>query len=150
MKVSPFLEELHNHTHSVIYSWCMWNCECCAESILSPVLVPQLVPAVVAVCVVLVSVVIFLLRGSSGEKKQQQPVTLQDPMVKYSLPLVEKQVNCKQLVLRQAVTQTHFNNIIIIMIKYKWSHLNLKNSQTTVSGTQLIHTRIFFHVSVCK
>ncbi|XP_034443671.1 NADH-cytochrome b5 reductase 2 [Hippoglossus hippoglossus] len=50
-----------------------------------------LVPAAVAVSVVLVTVVIFLLRGSAGEKKQQQPVTLQDPMVKYSLPLVEKQ-----------------------------------------------------------
>ncbi|XP_060932244.1 NADH-cytochrome b5 reductase 2 [Limanda limanda] len=50
-----------------------------------------LVPAAVAVSLVLVTVVIFLLRGSAGEKKQQQPVTLQDPMVKYSLPLVEKQ-----------------------------------------------------------
>nr|XP_019965084.1 PREDICTED: NADH-cytochrome b5 reductase 2-like [Paralichthys olivaceus] len=49
------------------------------------------IPVAVAVSVVVVTVVIVLLRGSAGEKKRQQPVTLQDPMVKYSLPLVEKQ-----------------------------------------------------------
>ncbi|XP_030280558.1 NADH-cytochrome b5 reductase 2 [Sparus aurata] len=48
-------------------------------------------PVVVAVSVVVVTVLYFILRGSAGEKKKKQPVTLQDPMVKYSLPLTHKQ-----------------------------------------------------------
>ncbi|XP_026167374.1 NADH-cytochrome b5 reductase 2 [Mastacembelus armatus] len=47
-------------------------------------------PVVAAVCVVVVTVLYFLLRGSAGEKKKKLPVTLQDPMVKYPLPLLNK------------------------------------------------------------
>lgn len=54
----------------------------------------QTLPVVVAVSVVVVTVLYFILRGSAGEKKKKQPVTLQDPMVKYSLPLTHKQVGC--------------------------------------------------------
>uniref|UniRef100_A0A8D3CEF9 cytochrome-b5 reductase n=1 Tax=Scophthalmus maximus TaxID=52904 RepID=A0A8D3CEF9_SCOMX len=50
-----------------------------------------LVPVAAALSVVVVTVLYLVLRGSAGEKKKRQPVTLQDPMVKYSLPLVEKQ-----------------------------------------------------------
>ncbi|XP_029992593.1 NADH-cytochrome b5 reductase 2 [Sphaeramia orbicularis] len=49
------------------------------------------VPAVVAVSVVVVTVLYFVLNGSTGEKKKKLPVTLQDPMVKYPLTLIEKQ-----------------------------------------------------------
>ncbi|XP_058500534.1 NADH-cytochrome b5 reductase 2 [Solea solea] len=49
------------------------------------------IPVVAASSVVVMTLLYFLLRGSSGEKKNKQPVTLQDPMVKYSLPLTHKQ-----------------------------------------------------------
>lgn len=58
------------------------------------IFVLQTVPVVAAVFVVVVTVLYFLLQGSGGEKKKKLPVTLQDPTVKYSLPLVEKQVGC--------------------------------------------------------
>ncbi|XP_078112275.1 NADH-cytochrome b5 reductase 2 [Sander vitreus] len=47
------------------------------------------IPVVAAVSVVVVTVLYFLLGGSAGQKKL--PVTLQDTMVKYSLPLIDKQ-----------------------------------------------------------
>lgn len=47
------------------------------------------IPVVAAVSVVVVTVLYFLLRSSSGQKKG--PVTLQDPTVKYPLPLIHKQ-----------------------------------------------------------
>ncbi|XP_033490036.1 NADH-cytochrome b5 reductase 2 [Epinephelus lanceolatus] len=50
-----------------------------------------IIPVVVGVCVVVVTVLYFLLGGSAGEKKKKLPVTLQDPTVKYSLPLLDKQ-----------------------------------------------------------
>ncbi|XP_041651972.1 NADH-cytochrome b5 reductase 2 [Cheilinus undulatus] len=50
-----------------------------------------MIPVVGAVSVVAVSVLYFLLRSSAGEKKKKSPVTLQDPMVKYPLPLIHKQ-----------------------------------------------------------
>nr|XP_046250896.1 NADH-cytochrome b5 reductase 2-like isoform X2 [Scatophagus argus] len=49
------------------------------------------VPWVAALSVVVVTVLYFILRGSPGEKKKKLPVTLQDPMVKYALPLINKQ-----------------------------------------------------------
>nr|XP_046250891.1 NADH-cytochrome b5 reductase 2-like [Scatophagus argus] len=49
------------------------------------------VPWVAALSVVVVTVLYFVLRGSPGEKKKKLPVTLQDPMVKYALPLINKQ-----------------------------------------------------------
>jgi len=51
----------------------------------------MIIPVVAAVSVVAVTVLYFLLRGSAGEKKKKQPVTLQDPTVKYPLQLIEKQ-----------------------------------------------------------
>uniref|UniRef100_A0A4W6EFZ4 NADH-cytochrome b5 reductase n=1 Tax=Lates calcarifer TaxID=8187 RepID=A0A4W6EFZ4_LATCA len=51
--------------------------------------IPQIIPVVAAFSVVVVTMLYFLLRGSVGEKKL--PVTLQDSMVKYSLPLIDKQ-----------------------------------------------------------
>uniref|UniRef100_A0A665TKK7 cytochrome-b5 reductase n=1 Tax=Echeneis naucrates TaxID=173247 RepID=A0A665TKK7_ECHNA len=47
------------------------------------------IPVVAAFSVVVVTALYFLLRGSSGGRKL--PVTLQDPTVKYSLPLINKQ-----------------------------------------------------------
>nr|ACQ58173.1 NADH-cytochrome b5 reductase 2 [Anoplopoma fimbria] len=47
-----------------------------------------ILPVVLAVSVVVVTVLYFLL---GGKKKRKLPVTLQDPMVKYPLPLVDKQ-----------------------------------------------------------
>ncbi|XP_037623627.1 NADH-cytochrome b5 reductase 2 isoform X2 [Sebastes umbrosus] len=46
-----------------------------------------IIAVVAAVCVVVVSVLYFLL----GEKKKKLPFTLQDPVVKYPLPLKDKQ-----------------------------------------------------------
>lgn len=46
---------------------------------------------VVAVSVLVVSLLYFVLGGSGGGKKKKLPVTLQDPMVKYPLCLVDKQ-----------------------------------------------------------
>lgn len=55
----------------------------------------QIIPAGAAVFVVVVTVLYFLLQGSGEEKKKKKlPVTLKDPTVKYSLPLIEKQVGC--------------------------------------------------------
>ncbi|XP_070687042.1 NADH-cytochrome b5 reductase 2 [Pempheris klunzingeri] len=51
----------------------------------------MMMPVGLAVCVVVVTVLYFVLRGSAGEKKKKLPVTLQDPTVKYALPLVDKQ-----------------------------------------------------------
>ncbi|XP_037538572.1 NADH-cytochrome b5 reductase 2 [Nematolebias whitei] len=48
------------------------------------------VPVVLAVFVLVVTVLFSLLRNSLKEKKKG-PVTLQDPMIKYSLPLISKQ-----------------------------------------------------------
>ncbi|XP_026222199.1 NADH-cytochrome b5 reductase 2 [Anabas testudineus] len=51
-----------------------------------------IIPAGAAVFVVVVTVLYFLLQGSGEEKKKKKlPVTLKDPTVKYSLPLIEKQ-----------------------------------------------------------
>lgn len=47
-------------------------------------------PAAVACSVIVITLVYFVLRGSTGEKKKKHPVTLKDPMVKYSLPLIHK------------------------------------------------------------
>ncbi|XP_008309557.1 NADH-cytochrome b5 reductase 2 [Cynoglossus semilaevis] len=50
------------------------------------------VPVLMALFLVLMAFVYFLLGGASGGKKKKKlPVTLQDPTVKYSLPLIEKQ-----------------------------------------------------------
>lgn len=51
----------------------------------------QNLPVLVAVFALAVTVLGFLLRGSAGGRKRP-PVTLQDPTVKYPLPLVDKQV----------------------------------------------------------
>uniref|UniRef100_A0A3P8X4P5 cytochrome-b5 reductase n=1 Tax=Cynoglossus semilaevis TaxID=244447 RepID=A0A3P8X4P5_CYNSE len=52
----------------------------------------QVVPVLMALFLVLMAFVYFLLGGASGGKKKKKlPVTLQDPTVKYSLPLIEKQ-----------------------------------------------------------
>lgn len=56
----------------------------------------QMIPVVAAVLAVVVTVLYVVLRGSAGEKKKKLPVTLQDSMVKYALPLVDKQVSCIQ------------------------------------------------------
>ncbi|XP_059191469.1 NADH-cytochrome b5 reductase 2 [Centropristis striata] len=50
-----------------------------------------MIPVVGAVAVVVVTVLYFLLAGSAGKKKKKLPVTLQDPAVKYPLPLIHKQ-----------------------------------------------------------
>ncbi|XP_035521211.1 NADH-cytochrome b5 reductase 2 [Morone saxatilis] len=50
-----------------------------------------MISVVAAVSVVVVTVLYFLLRGSAGGKKKKLPVTLQDPTVKYPLPLIDKQ-----------------------------------------------------------
>uniref|UniRef100_A0A3Q3XMS2 NADH-cytochrome b5 reductase n=1 Tax=Mola mola TaxID=94237 RepID=A0A3Q3XMS2_MOLML len=47
-----------------------------------------MIPVVATVSVVVVTAVYFLLQG---EKKKKLPITLQDPMVKYPLRLVDKQ-----------------------------------------------------------
>ncbi|XP_017284370.1 NADH-cytochrome b5 reductase 2 [Kryptolebias marmoratus] len=50
------------------------------------------IPVVLAVFAVVVTVLFSLLRKSPEEKKKKKgPVTLQDPMIKYPLPLVSKQ-----------------------------------------------------------
>ncbi|XP_072290981.1 NADH-cytochrome b5 reductase 2 [Eucyclogobius newberryi] len=46
---------------------------------------------VVAVCVLVATVLFFILQVSGGEQKNSLPVTLQDPTVKYPLLLVDKQ-----------------------------------------------------------
>lgn len=46
-----------------------------------------IIPVVAAVSVVIVTMLYFLL----GERKKTLPVTLQDPVVKYPLPLIDKQ-----------------------------------------------------------
>uniref|UniRef100_UPI0037E74FBC NADH-cytochrome b5 reductase 2 n=1 Tax=Semicossyphus pulcher TaxID=241346 RepID=UPI0037E74FBC len=51
----------------------------------------MMIPVVAAVSVVVASALYFLLQGSTGEKKKKLPVALQDPMVKYPLPLIHKQ-----------------------------------------------------------
>ncbi|XP_029379597.1 NADH-cytochrome b5 reductase 2 isoform X1 [Echeneis naucrates] len=56
---------------------------------LSVIFASQVIPVVAAFSVVVVTALYFLLRGSSGGRKL--PVTLQDPTVKYSLPLINKQ-----------------------------------------------------------
>lgn len=56
----------------------------------------QTIPVVAAVSVVVATLLYFLLRGTAGEKKKKLPVTLQDPMLKYPLRLINKQVDCKQ------------------------------------------------------
>ncbi|XP_061577178.1 NADH-cytochrome b5 reductase 2 [Cololabis saira] len=48
------------------------------------------IPVLLAISAVAVTVLYFLLRGSAGERKKG-PITLQDPMVKYPLPLLSKQ-----------------------------------------------------------
>ncbi|XP_040893688.1 NADH-cytochrome b5 reductase 2 [Toxotes jaculatrix] len=48
------------------------------------------IPVVAAFSVVVVTVLYFFLRDSAGGKKKKLPVALQDPMVKYSLPLIDK------------------------------------------------------------
>ncbi|XP_005739209.1 NADH-cytochrome b5 reductase 2 [Pundamilia nyererei] len=48
------------------------------------------IPGLVAVFV-LVGTVFYFLLGSSGEKTKKLPVTLQDPTVKYPLPLIRKE-----------------------------------------------------------
>ncbi|XP_038561169.1 NADH-cytochrome b5 reductase 2 [Micropterus salmoides] len=50
-----------------------------------------MIPVVAGVCAVVVSVLYFILGGSAGEKKKKMPLTLQDSMVKYPLPLIHKQ-----------------------------------------------------------
>lgn len=70
------------------------------------IFVLQTIPVVATVSVVVVTVLYFLLGGSAGQKKL--PVTLQDTMVKYSLPLIDKQVDCTQ-------TQT-FNQESVLLI----------------------------------
>ena len=57
------------------------------------IFVLQMIPVVAAVFVLVVTAVYFLLQG---EKKKKLPITLQDPMVKYPLRLVDKQVDCTQ------------------------------------------------------
>lgn len=57
------------------------------------IFVLQMSPVVAAVSVVIVTAVYFLLQG---EKKKKLLITLQDPMVKYPLRLVDKQVECTQ------------------------------------------------------
>ncbi|XP_034033090.1 NADH-cytochrome b5 reductase 2 [Thalassophryne amazonica] len=49
-----------------------------------------IVPAVVALALIVVTILYFLLRSSTGEKKTR-PITLQDPTVKYPLRLIDKQ-----------------------------------------------------------
>ncbi|KAJ0029515.1 hypothetical protein NQD34_004512 [Periophthalmus magnuspinnatus] len=46
---------------------------------------------VVAVCVLVATVLFFILQASGGEQKKKLPVTLQDPAVKYPLRLIDKQ-----------------------------------------------------------
>lgn len=46
---------------------------------------------VVAGCVLIATVLYFMLQSSGGEQKKKQPVTLQDPTVKYPLCLIDKQ-----------------------------------------------------------
>ena len=58
-------------------------------------LVLQMIPVLLAVSVVVVTVLYFLLRRSTKESKKG-PVTLQDPMAKYPLPLISKEVSCVQ------------------------------------------------------
>lgn len=55
-----------------------------------------MIPLLVAASVVVVTVLYFLIGGSAGEKKTKLPVTLQDPMVKYPLRLINKQVDFTQ------------------------------------------------------
>lgn len=59
------------------------------------IFVLQVIPGLVAVFV-LVGTVFYFLLGSSGEKTKKLPVTLQDPTVKYPLPLIRKEVGCIQ------------------------------------------------------
>lgn len=54
-----------------------------------------MIPALVAVVAVL-GTLLYLLLGSAGERKKKLPVTLQDPTVKYPLPLIHKEVGCTQ------------------------------------------------------
>uniref|UniRef100_A0A8C6WGF4 NADH-cytochrome b5 reductase n=1 Tax=Neogobius melanostomus TaxID=47308 RepID=A0A8C6WGF4_9GOBI len=56
----------------------------------APCLLPSLT-ILVAGCVLIGTVLYFMLQGSGGKQKKGQPVTLQDPAVKYSLRLIDKQ-----------------------------------------------------------
>lgn len=68
----------------------------------------QIIPTVAAAFVVVVTVLYFLLQGSGGEKKKKKlPLTLQDPTVKCSLPLIEKQVGCIPACTLQVQSDVH-------------------------------------------
>lgn len=54
----------------------------------------QVVLVSLAVFVVVLTV-LFSIMGKASEDKKKGPVTLQDPMTKYPLPLISKQVSCR-------------------------------------------------------
>lgn len=87
------------------------------------ILVFQILPTVAAAFVVVVTVLYFLLKGSGGEKKKKRPSTLQDPTVKYSLPLIEKQVGCKEICTLQShqCCVIHLDSFIHIAYQYLFS-----------------------------
>ncbi len=56
----------------------------------------QTVPVLIGISIVVITVLFFLLKlgGSNGDRKQSKfPKTLQDPNLKYPLPLIEKEVS---------------------------------------------------------
>lgn len=56
----------------------------------------QTVPGLIGISIVVITVLFLLLKpgGSNGDRKQSKfPKTLQDPNMKYPLPLIEKEVS---------------------------------------------------------
>jgi len=51
----------------------------------------MIMPVVAAVCVIVLTLLYLLLRSSAGPKSKKLPITLQDPVMKYPLKLIDKQ-----------------------------------------------------------
>lgn len=54
-----------------------------------------MISVLLAIAVLAATVLYFLSSGSAEEKKAKGPITLQDPTLKYPLPLISKEVSSK-------------------------------------------------------
>lgn len=78
----------------------------------------QTIPLVAAVSVVVATVLYFVLQAAAGKKRNKLQVTLQDPMVKYGLRLINKQVNCKQTKVKTKISVHYSNQYIYNILRH--------------------------------